>query len=99
MYNGMEVHLGAVSAFNTTLFVQVDPTITVGFLALQLMGTATPTYHATGAHLDIEPYLCTGTVVFCTGTWRLRHSVTRDVETEYIYENASSSVRSEVLER
>ena len=33
------------------------------------------------------------------GTWRLRHSVTRAVETDYVYKDASSSVRSEVLER
>ena len=90
----MEVHLDAVSALNAAFSVQVDPTVIFGFLALQLMRTATPTYHAAGAHLDIESYLCTGTVVFRAGPWRLRHSVTRAVETVYIYEDASSSVTS-----
>ena len=81
----MESHLGAVPAFDTTFSVQVDPAVTFGFLALQLMRTAAPVCHTTGAHLDIYSYLRTGTVVFRAGTWGLRHSVARAVETILVF--------------
>ena len=49
------------------------------------MGTAISSYYSTGAHPDVNFDLGTGTVVGCSGTWRLRHRLLKTTEAVYIY--------------
>ena len=94
--NDSKAHLGALLAFDTAISIHVDPALAFGHPALYLVRTTTPVCDIAGAHLDIRLYLCTGTVVRCSRTWRLMHRVSRAVEADYIYTGTSDRVDSGV---